>query len=61
MAEQRIGIVMNGVTGRMGTNQHVVRSIAAIRARRADGDDQGALSCACLIDAAPVPGYAEVP
>jgi predicted dehydrogenase len=32
MAQQRIGIVMNGVTGRMGTNQHLVRSIAAIRA-----------------------------
>jgi predicted dehydrogenase len=32
MAERRIGIVMNGVTGRMGTNQHLVRSIAAIRA-----------------------------
>jgi predicted dehydrogenase len=32
MAEMRIGIVMNGVTGRMGTNQHLVRSIAAIRA-----------------------------
>ncbi len=31
MAEQRIGIVMNGVTGRMGTNQHLVRSICAIR------------------------------
>ena len=31
MAEQRIGIVMNGVTGRMGTNQHLVRSILAIR------------------------------
>jgi predicted dehydrogenase len=29
---RRIGIVMNGVTGRMGTNQHLVRSIAAIRA-----------------------------
>jgi predicted dehydrogenase len=26
-----IGIVMNGVTGRMGTNQHLVRSILAIR------------------------------
>src|SRR5687767_13224924 len=26
-----IGIVMNGVTGRMGTNQHLVRSIVAIR------------------------------
>lgn len=27
---RRIGIVMNGVTGRMGTNQHLVRSISAI-------------------------------
>jgi predicted dehydrogenase len=27
----RIGIVMNGVTGRMGTNQHLERSILAIR------------------------------
>ena len=26
-----IGIIMNGVTGRMGTNQHLGRSIAAIR------------------------------
>jgi predicted dehydrogenase len=29
--EERIGIVMNGVTGRMGLNQHLVRSILAIR------------------------------
>jgi len=29
---RRIGIVMNGVTGRMGGNQHLARSIAAIRA-----------------------------
>ncbi len=27
----RVGIVMNGVTGRMGTNQHLLRSIVAIR------------------------------
>jgi len=26
----RVGIIMNGVTGRMGTNQHLHRSIAAI-------------------------------
>ena len=26
-----VGIIMNGVTGRMGTNQHLARSIAAIR------------------------------
>ncbi|WP_027283249.1 Gfo/Idh/MocA family protein [Rubritepida flocculans] len=42
MAERRIGIIMNGVTGRMGMNQHLIRSIAAIRAeggvRLADGD-----------------------
>lgn len=33
MATQRLGIIMNGVTGRMGTNQHLIRSIAAIRAQ----------------------------
>src|SRR5829696_6261505 len=27
----KIGIIMNGVTGRMGTHQHLVRSILAIR------------------------------
>jgi predicted dehydrogenase len=27
----RLGVIMNGVTGRMGTNQHLVRSILAIR------------------------------
>jgi predicted dehydrogenase len=31
MSETRIGIIMNGVTGRMGLNQHLVRSILAIR------------------------------
>jgi len=31
MTTQRIGIIMNGVTGRMGTNQHLIRSILAIR------------------------------
>ena len=30
MREKRIGIIMNGVTGRMGTNQHLMRSILAI-------------------------------
>ena len=30
MTTHRIGIIMNGVTGRMGTNQHLMRSIAAI-------------------------------
>jgi predicted dehydrogenase len=36
MTEDRVGIVMNGVTGRMGYRQHLVRSILAIR-------DQGGL------------------
>jgi predicted dehydrogenase len=31
MAQKRIGIIMHGVTGRMGMNQHLVRSILAIR------------------------------
>ena len=31
MKTHTIGIIMNGVTGRMGTNQHLVRSIMAIR------------------------------
>jgi predicted dehydrogenase len=33
MATHRLGIIMNGATGRMGTNQHLVRSIVAIRAQ----------------------------
>ena len=31
MAIQRLGIIMHGVTGRMGMNQHLIRSILAIR------------------------------
>jgi predicted dehydrogenase len=31
MPERRIGIIMHGVTGRMGMNQHLVRSILEIR------------------------------
>ena len=31
MKEHNIGVIMNGVTGRMGTNQHLIRSILAIR------------------------------
>ena len=30
MKEHKIGIIMNGVTGRMGTNQHLLRSIVQI-------------------------------
>ena len=39
MTERQIGIIMHGVTGRMGTNQHLVRSILAIR-------DQGGIELA---------------
>lgn len=35
---KKIGIILNGVTGRMGTNQHLVRSILAIR-------EQGGVKC----------------
>jgi len=31
MGLRTIGIIMNGVTGRMGMNQHLIRSIVAIR------------------------------
>ena len=31
MAERRLGIIMHGVSGRMGMNQHLTRSIVAIR------------------------------
>src|SRR5215510_1952209 len=31
MAVTRLGIIMHGITGRMGYNQHLVRSILAIR------------------------------
>src|SRR5690625_6262782 len=42
MAERRIGIIVNGATGRMGYRQHLVRSLLAIREQGgvelADGD-----------------------
>ena len=31
MSEKRIGIIMHGITGRMGMNQHLIRSILEIR------------------------------
>ena len=33
MTTHRLGLIMHGVTGRMGLNQHLVRSILAIRAQ----------------------------
>ena len=38
MKTKKLGIILNGVTGRMGTNQHLVRSILAIR-------EQGGVMC----------------
>ena len=49
MPTQRLGIIMHGITGRMGYNQHLVRSICAIR-------DQGgylASVASCVRRAAP--------
>jgi predicted dehydrogenase len=34
MKEHTVGIIMNGVTGRMGTNQHLLRSIVEIRKQK---------------------------
>src|SRR3954451_24500052 len=31
MTTKRLGLIMHGVTGRMGLNQHLIRSIIAIR------------------------------
>ena len=46
----RLGIIMNGVTGRMGMNQHLIRSICAIRAQGgvtlSNGSDAGSCPCA---------------
>ncbi|MEO6802317.1 MAG: Gfo/Idh/MocA family oxidoreductase [Granulicella sp.] len=39
MSKRRLGIIMNGVTGRMGLNQHLIRSVLAIR-------DQGGIELA---------------
>lgn len=39
MRTQRIGIIMHGITGRMGMNQHLIRSVLAIR-------DQGGVGLA---------------
>jgi predicted dehydrogenase len=33
MAQHRLGLIMHGITGRMGMNQHLIRSIVAIRAQ----------------------------
>src|ERR671916_2334802 len=30
METRKIGVILNGVTGRMGTNQHLIRSVLAI-------------------------------
>ena len=46
-----VGIIMNGVTGRMGTNQHLVRSILAIREQGGVkiGDDEAIMPLPILV------------
>jgi len=41
VSERRIGIIMHGVTGRMGMNQHLVRSILEIRRQGGVALDDG--------------------
>jgi predicted dehydrogenase len=41
MAEIRLGLMMHGVTGRMGLNQHLLRSIVAIRQQGGVALDNG--------------------
>jgi predicted dehydrogenase len=41
MAEIRLGVMMHGVTGRMGLNQHLIRSIMAIRQQGGVALDNG--------------------
>jgi predicted dehydrogenase len=43
MRERKVGIIMNGVTGRMGLNQHLIRSILAIRKQGGIALDDGSL------------------
>lgn len=51
MAQHRIGIIMHGVTGRMGMNQHLIRSIVEIRKQGgvalANGDSSDARPDSC--------------
>src|SRR5215468_2003782 len=41
MTTRRLGLIMNGVTGRMGLNQHLIRSIMAIRQQGGVALDNG--------------------
>jgi predicted dehydrogenase len=41
MSEIRLGVMMHGVTGRMGLNQHLIRSIVAIRQQGGVALDNG--------------------
>ncbi len=43
MKERRVKIIMNGVTGRMGKNQHLIRSILAIRKQGGLASASGAM------------------
>ena len=45
MSQKSIGIIMNGVTGRMGYRQHLVRSILAIREQGGVAADRRLSAC----------------
>jgi len=51
MRVHTVGVIMNGVTGRMGTNQHLVRSILAIRRQGGVkiGDDEAIMPDPLLV------------
>ena len=50
MTQRTLGLIMNGVSGRMGVNQHLIRSVAAIRAQGGVlmSDGSGADSRPCV-------------
>ena len=58
IAIRRVGIIMNGVTGRMGTNQHLMRSIMAIRQQGGVEDRRGRSHPARSDPGRPQPGQA---
>ena len=57
MSEKRIGIIMHGVTGRMGTNQHLVRSILAIREQGGVALRLWAVAYLALVGAVAIAGF----
>ena len=55
MVTHRLGIIMHGVTGRMGMNQHLIRSIVAIRNQGGVTLSNGDKVMPCLLYTSPSP------